>query len=32
MRTITMADMEFVDLRAITSDPRFSRDSMAASW
>jgi len=24
--------MEFVDLKSITSDPRFSRDSMAASW
>jgi hypothetical protein len=32
MRSITMKDMEFVDLRAITGDPRFSRDSMAASW
>jgi hypothetical protein len=32
MKTITMADMEFVDLKSITSDPRFSRDSMAASW
>jgi hypothetical protein len=32
MRNITMADMEFVDLRAITSDARFSPDSMAARW
>jgi hypothetical protein len=32
MQAITMADMEFVDLKAITSDPRFSKDSMAASW
>jgi hypothetical protein len=29
---IKMSDMEFVDLRAITGDPRFSNDSMAASW
>lgn len=32
MKTITMANMEFVDLKAITSDPHFSPDSMAASW
>jgi hypothetical protein len=32
MRSITMSHMEFVDLKAITSDPRFSNDSMAASW
>jgi hypothetical protein len=32
MKSITMNDMEFVDLKSITSDPRFSRDSMAASW
>ena len=32
MRAITMSNMEFVDLKAITSDPRFSPDSMAASW
>ncbi len=32
MRNITMADMEFVDLRAITNDARFSSESMAASW
>ncbi|MES3000358.1 MAG: hypothetical protein V4787_06670 [Pseudomonadota bacterium] len=32
MRNITMSDMEFVDLKSVTSDPRFSKDSMAASW
>jgi hypothetical protein len=32
MRGIKMSDMEFVDLKAITGDPRFSGDSMAASW
>jgi len=32
MRSITMSHMEFVDLKAITGDPRFSKDSMAASW
>ena len=32
MRDIKMSDMEFVDLKAITGDPRFSPDSMAASW
>jgi hypothetical protein len=32
LQAITMSDMEFVDLRAVTSDPRFSRDSMQASW
>lgn len=32
LKSITMNNMEFVDLKAITSDPRFSRDSMAASW
>ena len=32
MRAIKMSDMEFVDLGSITSDSRFSRDSMAASW
>ncbi|NPC58592.1 hypothetical protein [Caenimonas soli] len=32
MRAIKMSDMEFVDLGSITRDPRFSRDSMAASW
>jgi hypothetical protein len=29
---IQLTDMEFVDLRAITSDARFSNDSMQASW
>jgi hypothetical protein len=29
---ITLADMEFVDLGAITRDTRFSAGSMAASW
>jgi hypothetical protein len=29
---ITLADMEFVDLGAVTRDPRFSPDSMAARW
>ncbi|MDB5874762.1 MAG: hypothetical protein JWQ07_4204 [Ramlibacter sp.] len=32
MRNIRMSDMEFVDLGAIKRDPRFSADSMAASW
>jgi len=32
MRNITMKDMEFVDLKAIKNDPRFSPDSMQASW
>ena len=32
LRAITMSQMEFVDLKAITSDSRFSPDSMAASW
>ena len=32
MRNIRMSDMEFVDLKAVTGDPRFSKDSMAASW
>lgn len=32
MRAITMKDMEFVDLKSITGDPRFSPDSMQASW
>jgi hypothetical protein len=32
LRTLTLANMEFVDLRSITSDPRFSNDSMQASW
>ncbi len=32
LRAITMANMEFVDLGAVTRDPRFSGDSMAARW
>lgn len=32
LRAITMGNMEFVDLKAVTGDPRFSNDSMAASW
>jgi hypothetical protein len=32
LRSITLADMEFVDLRAVTGDSRFSKDSMQASW
>jgi hypothetical protein len=32
MKTITMADMEFVDLSSITGNARFDIDSMAASW
>ncbi|WBY00451.1 hypothetical protein PE066_13340 [Ramlibacter tataouinensis] len=32
LRGIALSDMEFVDLGAITRDPRFSPDSMAASW
>ena len=32
LRSITMADMEFVDTGAITRDARWSADSMAASW
>jgi hypothetical protein len=32
LRSITMSNMEFVDLKAITSDPRFDRNSMQASW
>lgn len=32
LRGISMADMEFVDLHAVTGDARWSRDSMAASW
>ncbi|HWI82292.1 hypothetical protein [Ramlibacter sp.] len=32
LKGITMNDMEFVDLKSVTSDPRFSPDSMAASW
>jgi hypothetical protein len=29
---IALSDMEFVDLGAVTRDPRFSPDSMAARW
>jgi hypothetical protein len=32
LRTISMADMEFVDTGAVTRDPRWSPDSMAANW
>ena len=32
LKGITMNDMEFVDLKSVTGDPRFSPDSMAASW
>jgi hypothetical protein len=32
LKGITMNDMEFVDLKAVTSDPRFSNDSMQANW
>ena len=32
LRSISLANMEFVDLRAITGDPRFDRDSMQAVW
>jgi len=32
MRGITMQNMEFVDLKAVTGDSRFSPDSMAARW
>jgi hypothetical protein len=32
LKSIALGDMEFVDLGTVTSDPRFSRDSMAASW
>jgi hypothetical protein len=32
MQNIKMADMEFVDMSVVKSDPRFSIDSMAASW
>ncbi|AMO23546.1 hypothetical protein GCM10027034_39370 [Ramlibacter solisilvae] len=32
LKSITMADMEFVDLRAVTGDPRFSPDSLQARW
>ncbi|TFZ07131.1 hypothetical protein EZ313_11105 [Ramlibacter henchirensis] len=32
LRNIPLSQMEFVDLGSITRDPRFSADSMAASW
>jgi hypothetical protein len=32
LNSIRMADLEFVNLEAITGDPRFSPDSMQASW
>jgi hypothetical protein len=32
LQTLTMANMEFVNLGAVTGDARFSRDSMAAGW
>jgi hypothetical protein len=32
LQAIPLSQMEFVDLGAITRDPRFSNDSMAASW
>jgi hypothetical protein len=32
LRSITLADMEFVDLGAITRDARFNKDSMQAAW
>jgi hypothetical protein len=32
LNSIRMSNMEFVNLKAITGDPRFSPDSMAASW
>jgi hypothetical protein len=32
LKSITLDDMEFVDLTSVTSDARFSRDSMAARW
>lgn len=32
LRGITLADTEFVDTGAITRDPRFSADSLRASW
>ena len=32
LKNITMNNMEFVNTNAITSDPRFSSDSMAGSW
>ena len=32
LRGITMSNMEFVDMRNVTGDPRFNRNSMQASW
>lgn len=32
LNTLPLAQMEFVGMGAITTDPRFSRDSMAARW
>lgn len=32
LQTISMAQMEFVSTQAVTSDPRFAPDSMAAGW
>ena len=32
LRGISMGDMQFVDMGAVTRDPRFSADSMAARW
>jgi hypothetical protein len=32
LRTISLGDMEFVDLGAVTRDARFSAQSMQASW
>ena len=32
LATIPLSQMEFVDLGNVTRDPRFSADSMAASW
>lgn len=32
LATIPLSQMEFVDLGSVTRDPRFSADSMAASW
>ncbi|HSW20216.1 MAG TPA: hypothetical protein VLJ86_23545 [Ramlibacter sp.] len=32
LATIPLSQMEFVDMGAVTGDPRFSEDSMAARW
>jgi hypothetical protein len=32
LQTLAMSQMEFVNLGAITTDARFSRESLAASW